>query len=207
MKKGIRFFVCCIAVFAVTSCGNKTVKGADGTEYVSYQDACRNNDFVAAYRIIELNDGKEEDKDYVFNAEMLYLVSLNTKEASNRVLYLLAEYNIPGVPPVIGSEIDVTLRPSEYENFRDYIDGIARFNHRCNAVLDLAISQGNEKLAKDVIKLYKKSYETEKVEKLIGYNIKILDYSDVDKENAIIKLEEAINEGAFENKPADYSDI
>ena len=208
MKKVKYFIFCCIVGFAVTSCGNKTVKGVDGTEYASYQDACRNNDFVAAYRIIELNDGGDEDKDNVFNAEMLYLVSLNTEEASKRVLYLLAEYNIPGTPAVIGKEYR-DLKKVEYADMKvfQYIDGVNRFNARCNSVLDLAITMGNEKLANDVIKLYKKNYEIENISEFIGNGlVKVIGYVETEKENAIAKLEKAIEDGAFENKPSDDSD-
>ena len=61
MKKIICFVVCCIAVLAVTSCGNNSnsnnnegttqdisVTGADGTIYHSYQTACSNGDYDAA---------------------------------------------------------------------------------------------------------------------------------------------------------------
>lgn len=85
-----------ISIATLCSCGSKSVKGADGTEYSSYQEACRHQDFVAAYDWIEKNNGSDDDKDYVFNAEMLYLTSLGTEEASNRIVYLLAEYQIPG---------------------------------------------------------------------------------------------------------------
>ena len=195
MKKEICFFVCCIAVLAVISCGNKTVKGADGTEYVSYQDACRNNDFVAAYKIIELNDGEEEDKDYVFNAEMLYLASQNTEEASNRILYLLAEYQIPGTPTSPGAE----YKGEAYDEVKKYIEGISRYNNRCNSVLDMAIAQGNEKLARGVVALFKQNVD-------IGIewtNIKDITISkngtnSTDIDIAKKKLEEAIKTGAFE---------
>ena len=58
MKNVICFGVCCIVVFAVTSCSNKStgdnnsedisVTGADGTIYHSYQTACSNGDYDAA---------------------------------------------------------------------------------------------------------------------------------------------------------------
>ena len=82
MKKVISFVVCCIAVLAVTSCGEKKVVGADGKEYYSVEDACRNHDFEAAYQFAEKYDDDEDlvkHKDFIFNQEMLYLVSLNTR--------------------------------------------------------------------------------------------------------------------------------
>ena len=141
------------------SCGSKSVKGADGTEYSSYQEACRHQDFVAAYDWIEKNNGTDDDKDYVFNAEMLYLTSLGTDEASNRIIYLLAEYQILGevvtrTTPNITNNVE-DYDGELYQNTKEYINGIKRFNKRCDNVLDLAITQNNKELAKKIINLYK----------------------------------------------------
>ena len=143
-----------IAIATLCSCGSKSVKGADGKEYDSYQAACINEDFNAAYEWIEKNNGSEEDKDYVFNAEMLFLASQNTEEASNRILYLLSEFQIPGTPVVPGREYE----GKEYKEAKNYLAGIERFNNRCNNVLDLAIAQGNEKLACAVVALFKENF-------------------------------------------------
>ena len=61
-------FICVLLVMIACGEGKKKaeVTGADGTVYTSYQDACRNLDFNAAYKIIELTEGTEEDKDYVY---------------------------------------------------------------------------------------------------------------------------------------------
>jgi len=154
MKKTLLLSMIGFGVATLCSCGSKSVKGADGKEYDSYQAACRNEDFNAAYEWIEKNNGSEEDKDYVFNAEMLFLASQNTEEASNRILYLLSEFQIPGTPVVPGRE----YKGKEYKEAKNYLAGIERFNNRCNNVLDLAIAQGNEKLACAVVALVKKNY-------------------------------------------------
>ena len=135
------------------SCGSKSVKGADGTEYSSYQEACRHQDFVAAYDWIEKNDGSDDDKDYVFNAEMLYLTSLGTEEASNRIVFLLAEYQIPG--EVVNDASPEYFAGEQYHNAKIYINGVKRFNKRCDNVIDLAITQGNKELALRIVDLYK----------------------------------------------------
>ena len=144
-----------ISIATLCSCGSKSVKGADGTEYSSYQEACRHQDFVAAYDWIEKNNGSDDDKDYVFNAEMLYLTSLGTEDASNRIVYLLAEYQIPGTPVTEASDTSWWHKGAVYEEEKKYILGIMRFNKRCDNVLDIAISQRNEPLCKKIISLYK----------------------------------------------------
>jgi hypothetical protein len=135
------------------------VKGADGTEYSSYQEACRHQDFVAAYDWIEKNNGSDDDKDYVFNAEMLYLTSLGTEEASNRIVYLLAEYQIPG--NAINNMGDGVYANARYEGAITYVNGIKRFNKRCDNVLDMAITQKDSDLCKKIINLYKADINVE----------------------------------------------
>lgn len=190
---------CFCVIFLMMACGEgkkkADVTGADGTVYTSYQDACRNADFNAAYKIIELTDGTEEDKDYVFNAEMLYLVSQNTEETSNRVLYLLAEYQIPGTPVSPGAEYS----DKDYRNVKKYMEGISRYNNRCNSVLSLAISQRNETLARKVVELFKQNVDVASESSDIGKKIEISSqgYNNTDKDAAKRRLEEAIKEGAF----------
>ena len=194
--KTIKLFsiVVCVILMMI-ACGKKKaeVTGADGTVYSSYQDACRNADFNAAYKIIELTDGTEEDKDYVFNAEMLYLVSQNTEEASNRVLYLLAEYHIPGTPPSPKAE----YRHDAYDAVKKYIEGISRFNNRCNSVLSLAISQGNETLARKVIELFKQNIDVSSEWSNFEIEISEKGYNNTDIDAAKKRLEEAKEKGAF----------
>ena len=181
-------------LITISSCGPKSVKGADGKEYDSYQSACRNQDFVAAYDWIEKNNGSEEDKDYVFNAEMLYLTSLGTEEASNRIIYLLAEYQIPGTPIRDGAGSYV-YDGELYEEANKYVEGVSRFNKRCDNVVDMAIAQGNIDLAKKIINLYKADIN-------VNYNSKSsrdIDFGDptfnyISKKTAQAKLDEAFGE-------------
>jgi hypothetical protein len=211
MKNVFYYVVCCIAVLAVISCGEKKVVGADGKEYYSVEDACRNHDFEAAYQFAEKFDqsllggvNKKElsrHRDYIFNQEMLYLVSLNTPEATNRVVYLLAEFNIEGTP--VG-ENQTYFYPVERDPAKEYIASIIKYNERCNSILDLAISLGNEELAKKIIDLYKKDIEI-----LSDYaeggvfgdeELKTGKYVETSKQAAKEKLEKAIKEGKFNNK-------
>ena len=178
-----------LVMSTLCGCGNKSVTGADGREYDSYQSACRNQDFVAAYDWIEKNNGSEEDKDYVFNAEMLYLTSLGTEEASNRIVYLLAEYQIPGTPVTEASDTSGWHYGAVYEEEKKYILGIMRFNKRCDNVLDIAISQRNEPLCKKIISLYKSDIKW----KDRGDDFWLYGLSWQSKENAKAKVEAAFS--------------
>ena len=87
----------------------------------------------------------------------------------------------------------------KYISVKKYIDDINRHNKRCSNVLNLAISQGNESLAKRVIKLFKKNVDV--YGDFTGVHIVISSkcYNYNDKEAAMELLDEAIREGAFKN--------
>ncbi len=137
----------------------------------------------------------EEGMDYVFNAEMLFLASQNTEEASNRILYLLAEYHIPGTPTAPNGEYN----HEAYDGAKKYVEGISRYNNRCNSVLDMAIAQKNEKLAHSVVKIMKQNVDVSSDDgtlHLFEVSSKGVNNTDIDK--AKKKLEDAIKSGAFE---------
>lgn len=74
------------------------VKGADGTEYESYQECCAAQDFQAAHQFLAKIENSEDSKfdlnnakEYVFKQEALYLMSLSDEQAKKRILYLLKE--------------------------------------------------------------------------------------------------------------------
>ena len=157
-----------------------SVKGADGKEYNSYQEACRACDFEAAHEYVdqlysrfvkELDDtdpsganafnrsieGEKEfmsAEDYVFKQEMMFLMSDGSEQMSDKVLYLLTEIQVIGQPlsPGYNDYYDKDCLPQ-----RLYTEYVKRFNSHCDQILDLAISQGNPYLANKVVKMYKQN--------------------------------------------------
>lgn len=158
-------FACSLCIcLSFISCGGITVKGENGQTYESYQECCAAQDFMAAHTYLAKmenamgDDGDKEQeyqkaRDYVFNAEMLYLTSLGTEEASNRIVYLLAEYQIPAPPVSLTAKNNYT--DDLLKDVNKYIEDVARFNKRCDNVLDMAIAQGNMELAKKILYIYK----------------------------------------------------
>lgn len=146
------------------------VKGENGVTYTSYREACRNADFNAAHVFLDrmkkeldkeysydLNKQITEAEDFIFNNEANYLVSLNTEEANMRVIYLL-------------NEIIVTPTPLE-----EWVSDIrklpcARFNNRCNHILNLAISVGNQDMAKAIIPVYVEDVILDESDHVSGYS-------------------------------------
>ncbi len=159
-----------------------SVKGADGTQYKTYQQACRANDFEAAHEFIDLIYNKlamvieetdpsganayntslkyekqfQSAEDYVFKQEMMFLVSNGDEQSSDKILYLLTELQVLGEPlnEGLNNYYDAESLPQ-----RLYSQYIKRFNNHCDQILDLAISQNNEYLAKKVLGMYKENID------------------------------------------------
>ncbi len=201
--KNVIAIIACIGL--VAACGGKSIPeenkddstsntevSSNDKEYDSYQSACRNQDFEAAYEWIEKHNGSEEDKDYVFNAEMLYLTSLGTEEASNRIVYLLAEFKMSGTPVNEGNHYG-----DQKEVAKNYIEGLLRHNRRCDNVLDMAIIQGNKALAKKIITMY----QHDMTDYYIGLgHTWIKGFCWKSKKAAQKKFDDAVIEGVFNNK-------
>ena len=190
----------CICLTCIWSCGFKTslneqddeqfsVKGTDGKEYDSYQQACRAEDFNAAHEFVDvLRDkynkslgetvgshsfaGIEDLKivenkyfsalEYVYNQEIMALYSSGDFQSANRIVYLLNEFPMEGTVPQEGL-IDYYEALDEYSHGQmrvAYTRSVDCFNRLCNKVLDLAISQGDEEFANKILKLYKMNVKT-----------------------------------------------
>ncbi len=98
--KTARFFEALFiaSCFMLSACDNGKikVKGADGTEYESYQECCSANDFEAAHRYLAKmenhhSDNLDEAKDFVFKQEALFLMGIGDETAKKRIIYLLKE--------------------------------------------------------------------------------------------------------------------
>jgi len=146
--KQIKFLsIFCIAVFMLTACGEKkiTVKGADGTEYESYQECCTAQDYEAAHKYLAkmqndetLSKDYNDAKEFVFKQEALFLMSQGDETAKKRIIYLLKEDN---------------------NNNNDHIA----------MLIDLAIENDDESFVKTLGNQYTESANTENLKKMIEY--------------------------------------
>ena len=100
---GISIMTLCL----LSACGKITVKGANGTEYESYQECCAAQDFQAAHQFLakmknaipEKDDESKYDAERelesateeVFRQEALYLMSQGDETSKQRIIYLLKE--------------------------------------------------------------------------------------------------------------------
>ena len=81
------------------------------------------------------------------------LVSLNNKEVSDIIIRLLSTIEISGnkAPTGVCSRVD-------FENNHEYVsyyNSIMKYNNSCNQLLDAAIYNGNDYVAKKVLTMYK----------------------------------------------------
>lgn len=196
MNKDICLVVCCIAVLAVTSCGDKPVKGANGMEYETYQQAVRNQDFEAAYIFldrIENDEGKDNEKyitarDFIVGHEITYLASVNSEESTKRIIYLLTEMR-PEAKKIPSGDLNVHYE--EKKRINAYSFEVSNYNKQCHRILDLAITELNKELAQDVLKCYIPTIivnSSIKEDLLLDDHVYSISYTDDDYEQASQKV-------------------
>ena len=195
---GLRYLITTMAEANNPALKEIKVTGVDGKTYTSYRTACSNGDFYAAREFVEkmktikpnliiyeeqkaMEQNISEAEEYIFSNELLFLASMNEEQANKRIIYLMGEFPIEGTKQPIKKFI---LKSSDYGN------SCNRFNTKLNTVLDIAISTGNQNLAKMILPLYKED------EILIdgGY---VGAYTHDSQEAAQKKYDEAVKSGAF----------
>jgi hypothetical protein len=194
-----------------------TVTGANGKEYTSYQEACRAEDFEATHKYLDILydkylEGYGSASDYqsyrvrdvrekyhaalnaIFKQEMMVLASDGSEQSSDKIVYLLTEIPEEGSAHPDGrySWTQISEGCDDAKEHVTYCKWVTNYNSLCNQVLDLAISQDNQYLAKKVIKMYKQNVineeEAYRNENSDDYKVK---RTWADKEAAIAKCKEA----------------
>jgi hypothetical protein len=176
---------CVVRVFDKCSCsssGGTVVKDKDGKEvtvYIgdpkSYVDAVKDQDFVLAHNILdelyaeylaEYNKSKHfsmhyDQKfwtaaNYIYNAEMDYLLPQNDAEANRRVVFTLVQINPIGDEPIDGHTY------SGYDDnmgrYDAYVNFVAEYNKLCSKIIELALFYHNSDVATQVLKEIKVGY-------------------------------------------------
>ena len=147
MKKFLFYILsACILI----GCKEKiTVKGADGVEYESYQEACMAADFQAAHQYLskmQSNDLAERlyAADYVFKQEALFLMSQGNETAKKRLLYLLKE-----------------------EGY--LLEEVGSYNKHVAMLIDLAIEEDDTTFIKQLANQYTASAASEDLRTVTNY--------------------------------------
>ncbi len=206
-----------------------TVTGADGKEYSSYRAACSNGDFDAAREFVEkmkviktaaesndddtkrsaLEKSISEAEEYIFSSELNALASMNDPQATTRIILILNEYKVEGTPVTEGTVIgnDCYINREDYaegknDDYKKYMQGVSKFNLKCDRILDIAIACGNKDLAEKILRLirqdatfyYKPSSSSPEDE---NYKDVYAHYTNESQNAAKKKYEEAVRDGVF----------
>lgn len=190
--------------------------GNSKDEYKTYQEACNAQDFEAAWSFVyELeNKSMELDeyeryiqqkvnaytsaRDFVFNAEVQLLLSNGSKEASDRVLYLLNSLPMKGNRLEEGYEgtdarTSIVDGSSFNKDFAWYCESVNSYNKKCRQIMELCVSQNNKYLADKIVKLVK---ETPSSNKGHGFDY-VVHYSNNDINEVKKMYDDAIASGAL----------
>ena len=159
----------------------------------------------------------QEAESYVENEELQYLASLNDEQANNKIILILNQRPIEGLEAAelacLGKDIfDYYLRkdlddnlnnsPLEVKNYKRYIIWCGNHNSRCSAILNIAIACGNQSLAKKILHCFRPDPEMQLKENRksetgsIYYDV-YAHYTNVSKETAQKRYDEAVKSGAF----------
>lgn len=214
-----------VVLFTLGSLSERSEKTENVQVYETYQDAARAHDFEAAQKILdkmlddyhnkeitpysdswfssnkrhyketrekeEMLEAYKEGVEYVFNSELLYLCSIGDKESIDRISFLLSEVKIEGTPISDGVMVDYDRK----RNHKKYISSVSNFNLKCDKIIDLAITNKNVLLAKQIIPIYKPVPGDVDELKSIAH----IQYFSEAKEKAVNKVNKAIDEGIFPN--------
>ncbi len=197
------------------------------TNYSSYQEAARAYDFEAAHKILDqlhedylsysyINEKEEKYEsafDFIFNAEAMFLCSKGDEESLNRVVFLLSDIPVEGVAISENQTIEGVF-DEQQKAHEKYVKYATRLNQKCNNLIDLSISYRKISLAEKILPFYKgvpdlinntvddvktTQYWEKNHINFVFYVKQVMKYSYLDKENAIRKINKAIDDGVFPN--------
>lgn len=180
MKKIYYFMIICLLMCVMAACGGSN-KSSDGTEYQSYRDAIKNNDFEAArdtlsvYRDRYLAEqakssiwdwDREKRKtaegkyyqafDDIYKSETQYLLAnLHGEECRDKIIFMLEAIPIEGEKFSAGlCQYRVAARGKSGEEgipLDAYIIWTQHYNRLCSNILTLAINRKNQELARAIL--------------------------------------------------------
>ncbi len=180
-------------------------------DYSTYQEACKNNDFDAAHRMLDekrkeyidtlasgpvtsllhkVRDRYYEAFDYIYNNEVQFiLLNFNDEECRDKIQFLLADISVIGEKREAG-------RRSYYGGISDYDIAYQtwamHFNRLCDKVLTLAINRKYKSTAQMALLQIVDNMNTS-----YSGNYSYVEYVDTDRKNAKKKYDDAVALGIF----------
>lgn len=224
---GVSIFLVLVLLVLVKDCGEPYVVSSDDEQQDEKmreianecKSAAMEYDFITSHKLLtQLNTDAlsstdyyvkerkrkryEEAFDFVFNTEAMYLCSKGDRESMDRLVFLLASIPEKGIQIPEGTEYyqEPNFDHNVREEHQDYINYATKYNQKCDALIDLAITNKNFLLVERVIPLFKPIAEPlEDLEE--GHDGKfkkhVVRYNQSMKKHAITKVNKAIRDGIF----------
>lgn len=154
------------AVIDNCSCSN------DKNSSKEYINAVNKEDYNKAHEILDNlyaayieypNSAKRAQKywtaaDYIYKAEMQWLLPQNDIEADQRLIYTLDAMNPPGIEPMGNYIYGLTEHNQKYEKFASYCTFAEEFNKLCLELIKIALRNDNVSLAETTLLMMKVCY-------------------------------------------------
>lgn len=161
-----------------------------------------------------------EAEEYVINEELQYLASMNDEQANTKIILVLNQPADNGFEAAEGACLGKRIQEeglkessvsslypvtSEIINFKKYIVWCGKHNTRCNTILGIAISIGNQSLAKKILHQFRSDPELnlKNMVKDSGgweYYDVYAHYTNGSRVAAQKKYDEAVKAGAFKKE-------
>lgn len=172
MKNWIWIIVGIIAIGAVMdqcSCSD------DKNSPKEYIDAVNDNDFGKAHKILDrlyadylrYPDNKNSAQDYwtaaeyIYKAEMQWLLPQHDIEADRRLIYTLDAFNPVGLEPVGNYTYGLSEHNSKYQQFDAYCRFAEEYNKLCMELIKISLRNDNLPLAELTFSTMKNCYIVE----------------------------------------------
>lgn len=180
MKNWVWIILIIIAIGAIM---DQCSFGQDGNSAKEYINAVNNNDFDKAHEILDnlyanyLQYPYEETSsqrywtaaEYIYKAEMQWLLPQHDSEADRRLIYTLDAFNPVGLEPVGNYTYDLNEHNNKYKQFGSYCRFAEEYNKLCIELIKISLRNENLSLAELTFSTMKNCYFKENVNKTYTY--------------------------------------
>lgn len=149
----------------------------------AYIEAVNDNDFKKAHEILDnlyagyLQYPNSESSaqrywtaaEYIYKAEMQWLLPQHDTEADRRLIYTLDAFNPVGTEPVGNYAYGLTEHNGKYEQFASYGRFAEEYNKLCIELIRISLRNDNLPLAELTLKTMKNCYIKENVDDTYTY--------------------------------------
>lgn len=180
MKNWVWIILLIITIGAITeqcSCGH------DENSAQEYINAINENDFEKAHKILDnlyanylqYPDGITSVQnywtaaEYIYKAEMQWLLPQHDPEADQRLIYTLDAFNPVGLEPLGDYNYGVSEHSDKYQQFSDYCRFAEEYNKLCIELIRISLRNENLSLAELTFSTMKNCYIKEYVDDSYKY--------------------------------------